>query len=181
MNHIDCVDCFFITRLVMACAEVSAPHPDAVASIDKGFHDQNRVDPTGTHDPHYPHVGWILKPGNARQITAGIRTPVAQYAEKFWFKTHSITSSKSRRGVLPTPALLLIHCVRINLRKNLIGGKTPHGNCSPGTLGRADTTAFAGSRNGNGARSFVGFLYLYGAVGAEIFADAAAEAGCRIN
>jgi len=46
----------------MALSQVSPSHPDAVTTVYETLQDEYRIDPSGTHDPDHPDVGWILDP-----------------------------------------------------------------------------------------------------------------------
>jgi hypothetical protein len=46
----------------MTFAGMSATDEDAVSPLFKGFEDEGRVYPSGTHDPHHTYIGSILLP-----------------------------------------------------------------------------------------------------------------------
>jgi hypothetical protein len=81
---------FVITFQVMTFAQVSAHQDDPVGSPVERFEDQIRVHHARAHHPHGAHVGRILQPGDACQISAGIGAPVAEKPQnhRLEFFTH---------------------------------------------------------------------------------------------
>lgn len=70
----------------MAFAKMSAAGKDAVRSVDKTFHKENRVDAARAHHPDDPHVSRILKTGHTGSISGGIATPVAEETQDLRFE-----------------------------------------------------------------------------------------------
>jgi hypothetical protein len=77
---------FVITVPVMAFAQVSATHKDAVGPVDKTIHEKDRVYSAGAHHPDDPDKGRILKTGHPCRVSRCITAPVAQKAENSWLK-----------------------------------------------------------------------------------------------
>jgi len=65
-----------ITFQVMAFAGMSAGDPDAVGPLTKGDQSEFGTHAAGAGNPHYPDVGGILHPADARQICSAIAAPV---------------------------------------------------------------------------------------------------------
>jgi hypothetical protein len=88
-------DLFFrmnITLQVMTVADVSTGHQHTVGTLLKSTDDKHRVHPPGTHDANGSQVGWVLQSRDAGQIRTGVRTPVTQKSDNFWFKiSHLLT------------------------------------------------------------------------------------------
>jgi len=51
---------------------------DAVSSFPKSLENKLGVNPTTAHDPDDSYVGGIGHSGCARQVSPGVRTPVAE-------------------------------------------------------------------------------------------------------
>jgi hypothetical protein len=79
-----------ITFQVMAITEVSPGHQNTVAPVLERFQDEHRIDPARTHHAYGTDARGILQSGNARQISAGIGTPVTQKSNNFWFKIYHL-------------------------------------------------------------------------------------------
>ncbi len=88
----------------MAFAQMSATGKDAVRSVDKTFHKENRVNATRTHHPDDAHMRRILKTGHTGSISSGIATPVAKETQDLRFEcvnfqfAHSVHLSAFSKG-----------------------------------------------------------------------------------
>ena len=90
----------------MAFAKMSAAGKDAVRSVDKTFHKENRVDAARAHHPDDPHMGWILKTGHTGSISGGIATPVAEETQDLRFECVNFQFTHSVRCLLYMSASL---------------------------------------------------------------------------
>jgi hypothetical protein len=88
-SHVDDPFGFFITILVMAVAEVSAAHQNAVGPHLEGLENKVRGDPARTHDPDHPNVRRVLQSTDPGQVSPGIGAPVAAKSDDFWFEFSS--------------------------------------------------------------------------------------------
>lgn len=79
-------DCVIITNLVMTFPELSPANKKTISTYTKCFDNEKGVHSSGTHDPNYPYIGWVLKTGNTCRIGCRIATPVTKETEYFWFK-----------------------------------------------------------------------------------------------
>jgi len=52
----------YITFQVMAVAEMSPSHQNAVTSLSERLYDEDGINASGTHDAHRSQVGWVLQP-----------------------------------------------------------------------------------------------------------------------
>jgi hypothetical protein len=75
-----------ITKLVMTFPKLSPANEQAVGTREKGFHDENGIHSTGTHNSNHPDVRWVLKTGDTGGISRRITTPVAKKAQDFRIK-----------------------------------------------------------------------------------------------
>jgi hypothetical protein len=65
-----------IAKGIMAITEMSPRPHHAVCTFFKCPEDMCRADPTGTHHPDQPDIGWILHPSYSGSIRTRIRTPI---------------------------------------------------------------------------------------------------------
>ncbi len=72
-----------ITLQVMAIADMSPGHQDAVRTLGKCVEQKARMDASRTHQPDQTYVGWILQARNACQVGTGISAPVADKSYYF--------------------------------------------------------------------------------------------------
>lgn len=61
----------------MTLAEVSAADKNAVGAVSETFHEEDRIDPPGAHDPDHAHRWRILEPGHTRGVSGSVTAPVA--------------------------------------------------------------------------------------------------------
>jgi hypothetical protein len=62
----------------MTFAMLSATGEDTVRALDKTAQDKCRINPTGTHHPDGPQVGWVLKPGNPGCVRCCVAAPITE-------------------------------------------------------------------------------------------------------
>jgi hypothetical protein len=79
-----------ITFQVMAVAEMSAGHQNAVAPAFERLNNKERIDAPGTHDPDGSHIRRVLKPGHPCQVGPGIGAPVTEKRNDFGFNLFHI-------------------------------------------------------------------------------------------
>jgi hypothetical protein len=75
-----------ITFQVMAFSEMSPHYDYAIRTFGQGINYQVRMNHARAHHPYRTHVRGILQTGYTRQISPGIRAPVAKKSDDVGFK-----------------------------------------------------------------------------------------------
>jgi hypothetical protein len=70
----------------MAIADVSPAYKDAVSAFLKRLEYLMRPHCCGTQRAHSPHIRRVLQAAYTGKIRPGVRAPVAQKADDYWFK-----------------------------------------------------------------------------------------------
>ncbi len=70
----------------MTITDVSPRDQYTIGAQLKGFQNETRVHPTGTHDTDDPDVGRILKATNPCQVSSRIGAPITGKCDDLWIK-----------------------------------------------------------------------------------------------
>ena len=73
----------------MAVPRMSPADEDAIGTLQESFHDVDRINGTGTHEPDDAYVCRVLDPRCAGQIGRRIRTPVTNEGNYSRFELHN--------------------------------------------------------------------------------------------
>ena len=88
-GHFNYPGSLFITVQVMAVADVSAAHQDAVSPFLERLQDEVGGDPPRTHHPDDPDIGRVLDTAYPGKIRACVCAPVA--AKRDYFRVEICT------------------------------------------------------------------------------------------
>ena len=94
-HHRDSFGCHVITVQVMAIADVSAAHKNAVSTFLESLENVVRRYGGRAHHPNVTDVGRVLQPTDSRQVSPGISAPVAEKRQNFRFESCHIKHSLS--------------------------------------------------------------------------------------